>query len=354
MDTALTQPPIHIGGVEVPAGERRLIDLPVPHLYTHAALTIPVRVLHGRRPGPRLFVCAAIHGDEINGVEIIRRVLAVKGLERLRGTLLAVPVVNVYGFISQSRYLPDRRDLNRCFPGSEKGSLASRLAHVFLSEIAALCTHGIDLHTGAIHRDNLPQVRACTDDPETMRMARAFDAPVLINTALVDGSIRRALARRGIPIVVYEAGEALRFDEVAIRVGLHGVLSVMRYLRMLPPRRTRQRRIEPLEGRSSGWVRAPQSGILRTLTPLGARVEAHQCLGVVADPFGEREAEVHTPTTGIVIGRINLPLVNEGEALFHIARLEPGAEAGAEVLTTLIPDLDEARATGTAAEPPLG
>jgi predicted deacylase len=177
---------------------------------------------------------------------------------------------------------------------------------------------------------------------------------VLINTALVDGSIRRALARRGIAIVVYEAGEALRFDEVAIRVGVHGVLSVMRYLRMLPPlRRARQRRIEPLEGRSSGWVRAPQSGILRTLTPLGARVEAHQCLGVVADPFGEREAEVHTPTTGIVIGRINLPLVNEGEALFHIARLEPGADAGAEALT-LIPDLEEARAPETPAEPPLG
>jgi uncharacterized protein len=137
-----------------------------------------------------------------------------RGLQARFDPLLAVPVVNVYGFINQSRYLPDRRDLNRCFPGSEKGPLAARLAHVFFSEIAALCTHGIDLHTGAIYRDNLPQVCACTDDPETMRMARAFDAPVLINTALVDGSIRRALARRGIPIVVYEAGEALRFDEV--------------------------------------------------------------------------------------------------------------------------------------------
>ncbi len=349
------QAPIRIGGVHVRAGERRLIDLPVPHLYTHAALTIPVQVLHGREAGPRLFVCAAIHGDEINGVEIIRRVLGVKGLRHLKGTLLAVPVVNVYGFIGQSRYLPDRRDLNRCFPGSDKGPLASRLAHVFFSEIALLCTHGLDLHTGAIHRHNLPQVRACTDDAETLAMARAFGAPVLINTALVDGSIRKALARRGIPIVVYEAGEALRFDEDCIRVGVEGVLAVMRHLGMLPQSRARRRRIGPLEGRSSGWVRAPQSGILRTLTPLGARVVEHQCLGVVADPFGEREAEIRTPTAGIVIGRINLPLVNEGEALFHIARVGPGEEtARAEALGTLIPDLDEARAAGTAVGPPLG
>ncbi len=351
---ALTQPPIHVGGVEVRAGQRRLIDLPVPHLYTHAALSIPVQVLHGREAGPRLFVCAAVHGDEINGVEIIRRVLGVKGLGRLRGTLLAVPVVNVYGFIGQSRYLPDRRDLNRCFPGSEKGPLASRLAHVFFSEIAELCTHGLDLHTGAIHRDNLPQVRACTDDPDTHAMARAFGAPMLVNTALVDGSIRKALARRGIPIVVYEAGEALRFDELAIRVGVAGVLAVMRHLGMLPAKRARQGRVEPLEGRSSGWVRAPQSGILRTLTPLGARVHEGQCLGVVADPFGEREAEVKTPASGIVIGRINLPLVNEGEALFHIARVGPGEDTRADALATLIADLDEARATPTLAEPPLG
>ena len=265
-------------------------------------------------------MCAAIHGDEINGVEIIRRVLGVKGLERLRGTLLAVPVVNVYGFINQSRYLPDRRDLNRCFPGSEKGSLASRLAHVFLSEIAAFCTHGIDLHTGAIHRDNLPQVRACTDDPETMRMARAFDAPVLINMALVDGSIRRALARRGIPIVVYEAGEALRFDEAAIRIGVHGVLSVSAISGCCRPGGRGSAASNPWRAaRAAGTGTAERH--LRTLTPLGASVEARQCLGVVAIPSASVRPR-STPTTGIVIGRINLPLVNEGEALFHIARLE--------------------------------
>jgi predicted deacylase len=318
----VSQAPIRVGGVDVEAGERKLIDLPVPPLYTHTALTIPVRVIHGRRTGPRLFVCAAIHGDEINGVEIIRRVINSKGLDRLCGTLLAVPVVNIYGFINQSRYLPDRRDLNRCFPGSETGPLAARLAHVFFQEIVALCTHGIDLHTGAIHRDNYPHVRACIEDCESIRMARAFAAPVILNTALVEGSMRQALARRGIPVVVYEAGEALRFDEEAIRIGAQGVGAVMQAIGMLPSRPGHGRPPEPAIAGVSGWVRAPQSGILRSLAPLGERVGHNQLLGIVADPFGEREAEVRTPAAGMIVGRTNLPLVNEGEALFHVARFE--------------------------------
>lgn len=324
----MPQAPIRCGGIDVAAGQRQIIDLPIPRLYTHTALTIPVRVIHGRQSGPRLFVCAAIHGDEINGVEIIRRVLDVPDLMRLKGTLLAVPVVNIYGFINQSRYLPDRRDLNRCFPGSEQGSLAARLADVFFREIAALCTHGIDLHTGAIHRDNLPQIRACIGDPETLRMARAFASTVIVNTALVEGSMRKALASRGIPIIVYEAGEALRFDETAIQTGFEGVLAVMRALGMLSGRRQSGRRPKRYTAGSSVWVRAPQSGILRTVACLGARVKKNQLLGIVADPFGEREAAVKTPAVGIIVGCTKLPLVNEGEALFHIARLEPTAGRG--------------------------
>jgi len=147
-----------------------------------------VHVIHGKREGPVLFLSAALHGDEINGVEIIRRVLKHRSLSRLKGTLIAVPIVNVYGFLYKSRYLPDRRDLNRSFPGSQQGSMASRTANLFLTEIVSKCSHGIDLHTGAIHRDNLPQVRALMDDPETERMAYAFRAPVVLNTDIVEGS----------------------------------------------------------------------------------------------------------------------------------------------------------------------
>ncbi len=203
-----------IGGETIPLRSRRMIELPLPPLYTHSPLTLPVHVVRGAKSGPRLFVSAALHGDELNGTEIIRRLLNQTVLKRLRGTLVAVPIVNVYGLIHQSRYLPDRRDLNRSFPGSVKGSLAARLAHLFMTEIVHNCTHGIDLHTGAIHRSNLPQIRANLDDEETARLADSFGVPVLLNANLRDGSLREAAAEHGIPMLLYEAGEALRFGEV--------------------------------------------------------------------------------------------------------------------------------------------
>ncbi|MCS3903611.1 putative deacylase [Methylohalomonas lacus] len=310
---------LKINGTVVRPGQRRLIELAIPDLYTHTSLNIPVQVINGRQDGPRLMVSAAVHGDEINGVEIIRRLLNLKVLDRLRGSLVAVPVVNVYGFINQSRYLPDRRDLNRSFPGSESGSLAARLAHTFLNDIVAHCTHGIDLHTGAIHRENLPQIRAYLDSEETRRMAQAFGAPVVLHSNLVDGSMRQALYERDFPIIVYEAGEALRFSEVAIRAGVQGIVSVMRDLGMLPRQKRKGKTYEPLVARNSTWVRAPQSGILRMVVPLGAQVDKGQLLGVISDPFGEREENVEATVSGIVIGRVNIPLANEGEALFHIA-----------------------------------
>ncbi|MGH8656083.1 MAG: succinylglutamate desuccinylase/aspartoacylase family protein [Gammaproteobacteria bacterium] len=344
--------PFCLGGVRVEPGQRKLIELAIPALYAHTNLGIPAQVVHGRRSGPRLFVCAAIHGDEINGVEIIRRLVNIRALERLHGTVIAVPVVNIYGFINQSRYLPDRRDLNRSFPGSDKGSLAARLAHVFLQQIAAVCTHGIDLHTGAIHRENLAQIRANLSDPETARMARAFPARVTINTSLLEGSLRKALAELGIPVIVYEAGEALRFDEIAIRTGVNGVVSVMRELAMLPQRRGSDLKLEPLVARASGWIRAPQSGILHSTTGLGANVETDQLLAIVSDPFGEREEAVRAPAAGVIVGRTNLPLVNEGEALYHLARFEsPGAAT--DTIEAFQFEVDPATDQRVPEEPPI-
>ncbi len=313
--------PFVLGNAEVPPGERRTLELPVGRRFTRAELALPVEVVHGRRPGPRLFVCAAIHGDEINGVEIIRRLLR-RPLRGLAGTLIAVPTVNIYGFIGLTRYLPDRRDLNRSFPGSEKGSLAARLAHVFVTEIVAKATHGIDLHTGATHRFNLPQVRACLDQPETEKLARAFGAPVVVDANLRDGSLRQEVMERGIPMLLYEAGEALRFDEPSIRAGVNGVLGVMRALEMLPPSGKPQPRIEPFIARSTHWVRAPESGILRHRVGLGAAVSEGQVLGVVADPLGREEFDVCARRNGVLIGRTQLPPVNEGDALYHVASFE--------------------------------
>jgi len=315
--------PITIGDSTVYPGERKTLDLIVGKLYTHSELTMPVQVLCGKLAGPVLFVCAAIHGDELNGVEIIRRLLKVKSLNRLKGTLIAVPIVNLHGFINHTRYLPDRRDLNRSFPGSEKGSIAGRMAHLFLNEVVKKSTHGIDLHTGAINRSNLPQIRANLDDPETMRLAQAFNTPLMLNSNLRDGSLRAAALKRQIPILLYEAGEALRFDELSIRGGVRGIINVMRELDMIAKSRKRaeSKNKKAIIARSSFWMRAPQSGIFRSLVQDGERIIANETLmGVVSDPFGESEVEIYSPNNGVVIGQMKMPLVNEGEALYHVAK----------------------------------
>lgn len=314
--------PITIGEITVNPGEQKTFDLKVGKFYTHSELSMPVQVRCGNQAGPVLFISAAIHGDELNGVEIIRRLLKIKALNRLKGTLITVPIVNLHGFINHSRYLPDRRDLNRCFPGSKTGSIAGRLAHIFLNEVVSKATHGIDLHTGAINRTNLPQIRADLDNDEVKSMAESFGSPVMLNANLRDGSLRAAAVKKGIPILLYEAGEALRFDEVSIRAGVRGIINVMRHLEMIPQSRSKtERKIKPVIARSSFWIRAPQSGIFRSLVADGARVEANKTLiGVVSDPFGEVEEEVFSPNSGIVIGQMCMPLVNEGEALFHVAK----------------------------------
>lgn len=332
-----TRPAITLGGVEVAPGTRQTINLPLADLSTHTSMAMPVQVVHGRRDGPRLFVCAAMHGDEINGVEIIRRLLNLSALGRLRGTLIAAPIVNVMGFVTQSRYLPDRRDLNRSFPGSARGSLAGRLARLFLDEVVAKATHGIDLHTGALHRDNFPQIRGNLDDPETNRLARAFGVPAIINAGFRNGSLREAAAKQNVPVIVYEAGEALRFHEGSIRAGLNGVTNVMRELEMLPESRRPRKPLPQLVIGSSTWVRAPQSGLIRTTVALGSQVREGQQLAIVADPFGENEIVINAIADGIVIGRTNLPLVHEGDALFHIARHE-GRQVVARTLDAFEPE----------------
>ena len=252
-------------------------------------------------------------------------------MRRLRGTLVAIPVVNVHGLLHHSRYLPDRRDLNRSFPGSEKGSLAGRVAHIFIEEIVKQCTHGIDIHTGAIHRSNLPQIRANLDDDETSRLAHAFGVPVLLNSTLRDGSLREASAELGLPMLLYEAGEALRFDEVSIRAGVRGIKNVLRELDMLPPSRRKRKPTEPVIARSSNWIRAHFSGVFRAVVELGTHVAKDQLLGVISDPFGEVEYEVRAVFESIIIGRNNLPLVNEGDALFHLARFRAVADVAEKI-----------------------
>lgn len=326
-------PDLTINGTVVRPGTRASLELPIPHLYTHTEMAMIVHVIRGKRDGPRLFVSAAMHGDELLGIEIVRRLARHRALSRLRGTLLAVPIVNPYGVLAQSRYLPDRRDLNRSFPGSETGSLAARLAHLFMNEIVSNATHGIDLHTGAQHRFNLPQIRADLSDKENLRLARAFDVPVLLDANVRDGSLRAAVSERGRPMLLYEAGEALRYDEMSVRVGVRGVLGVMRELEMLPPPRRPKKKREPYVSKSSRWVRAPKSGVLMDIKPLGTNVAEGDRLARVADPYGESEEDIVAQFPGIVIGCTHLPLVHEGDAVLHIAKFSD-AEEVAEYVDT--------------------
>jgi hypothetical protein len=299
-----------------------------------------------------LLVSAAVHGDEINGVEIIRRLLTHKSMNRLKGTLIVIPVVNVYGFVSKSRYLPDRRDLNRSFPGSEKGSMASRLANVLMTQILPHCTHIIDLHTGAVNRENLPQIRAkLRGDAELEKLAKAFGVPVVLNAEFLEGSFRAAAREMGISVLLYEAGEALRFDEVAIRAGFHGVLQVMAELGMRR-KSTRKQRVESMIANRTRWVRAGQSGILRSLVASGMKVEEGDLLAYINNPLGEDTEELISPVSGIVIGKTNLPLVFAGEALFNIAgydEIDQVAENIDAYQDQLDPNTDEMASD----EPPL-
>ncbi len=346
------QAAIEIAGVSIKPGSRQSIDIPLPSFYTHSSVNMPVHVVHGRQSGPVMLVSAAVHGDEINGVEIIRRLLSHKFIDRIKGTLIAIPVVNVYGFVSKSRYLPDRRDLNRSFPGSENGSMAARLAHVLMTQIIPHCSHIIDLHTGAVNRENLPQIRAnLRDEPDLEVLAQAFGVPVILNAKLLEGTFREAAHTNGISVLLYEAGEALRFDEVAIRAGVKGVLQVMRELGMRPKSK-RQPKSEALVANTTRWVRAAQSGILRSLVATGAKVEIGDLLAYINNPLGENTEELVSPVAGIIIGKTNLPLVFAGEALFNIASYE-AVDRVAENIDAYHEELDPSTDELQSDEPPL-
>lgn len=309
-----------IDGVEILPGERKDISLQVASLYDYTRLHIPLVVIRGKSEGPVLFISAAIHGDEINGVEIIKRILERKSIHHIKGTLILAPTVNVFGFNNLSRYLPDRRDLNRSFPGSPKGSLASRVAHVFMQEVVSKCTHGIDLHTAASHRTNLSQIRACLDHEETRQLAEGFGVPVIINSKLRDGSLREAAREMNVATLLFEGGESLRFNEDVIRIGVRGCISVMQHIGMIRGR-TKPARYgsDVFIATDTNWLRAPHSGSVRLHKKIGARVRKGDLLARVSNPFGEDGFDVHAEEDGIIIGSIVMPLVNEGDALFHIA-----------------------------------
>ncbi len=318
--------PVSLNGILVPPGRRQRVSIPVARLPTETWMSLAVEVVNGRFAGPRIWLNAAIHGDELNGIEVIQRVLETVNPAKLRGSIFAVPIVNVFGFINQERYLPDRRDLNRSFPGSRSGSLASRLAYLLMDEVIKPCSHGIDLHTGSNHRTNLPQIRADLTDDATRRWATAFGAPIMLNARTRSGSLRQAAAKIGKTVLLYEGGEPLRFDPFSIQCGVDGVIRAMAAIGMLPDVSVPEKHPASAVVENSSWIRARRSGILRMNVGLGDQVTDRQPLALINDVFGGRCGTVRAPFDGTVIGHTNNPLVHQGDAVLHIAGIGPRAE----------------------------
>ncbi len=309
-----------IAGSTVEPGTSMRLGMPAGRLFTQQVIEIPLTVVHGAKPGPTVWVSAAIHGDEISGTDVVRRVIEAIDPANLRGTLLALPVVNVFGFVQHTRYLPDRRDLNRFFPGSKDGSLASQIAHLLMTHVVSRCELGIDLHAGSDHRTNLPQIRADLDDPHVRELCATFGAPLALHAPLRRGSLRHAARQAGVPCLLYEAGEPMRFDPAAVRYGTAGVLRVLKKLGMI--KKAPAIKVPTRFSRRSRWMRTSRAGVVHLDVALGEEVKPSTTVAVVRDINGDVMCRLRAQRGGIVIGHTLNPLVSRGDAVLHLAALE--------------------------------
>ncbi|OGO93877.1 MAG: peptidase M14 [Coxiella sp. RIFCSPHIGHO2_12_FULL_42_15] len=312
---------LQIANATIHPGETLSLALPLPELFSYASLYMPIKVMHGKKAGPCLLVTAAIHGNALNGTEIINRLLMINELKRLQGTLIAIPVVNVHGFMNRSSVLPDGVDLHRCFPGSKEGTHAERMANLFVNEIFSKADVCIDLQTGFINYSNLPQIYVNFNDEKSKQLAKAFNAPIISDIAQIEGTLHKVAEENKKPFLLYEAGEALRFDESSIKTGVKGILNVMRKLEMLPPKISKKENLlKSFFTEKNIWVRSPTSGISRSQHSLGHYVKKNALLCTIQDPFSSAgTVEVRSPEESIIVGKNSLPLVHEGEALYQLA-----------------------------------
>lgn len=323
--------PFVIADETIAPGTARDVAFQITTMATGMPSALAIRVVHGARPGPAIFVSAAIHGDEIIGTAIIQRLAQQLDPQSLAGTVLLVPVGNIFGFMNRSRYLPDRRDLNRSFPGSTGGSLAGQLANIFYREVVERCELGIDIHSAAIHRYNLPQIRIAAGNKRLVELAMAFGAPVIMESPLRDGSLRDLADKQGVEMLLLETGEALRFDRLSIETGVAGVTRVLAHLGMIEADDGLLDAGIPARANRSVWVRAPRGGVAHFTRESGAPVREGDLLGCVTGLMGEDAQEMVSPIDGIVIGHATLPVVHQGDALFHIAAIAHPERVGARI-----------------------
>ncbi|MEX0966555.1 MAG: succinylglutamate desuccinylase/aspartoacylase family protein [Bacteroidia bacterium] len=304
-----------IHGVYIKKGEHKEISLPVANLPTRTSIDIQVNVFRGKKDGPVLLLMGGMHGDEVNGIEIIRRLIRKELQELVAGTVIAIPILNIHGFINFSREVPDGKDVNRSFPGRAEGSLASRIAFHFMKYIFPSIEYGIDFHTGGASRSNYPQIRYTHDHPPSLELAKVFAPPFILKSRLREGSLRKMAIGANIPLLVYEAGEAMRLDNFAVKEGVAGTVRVLRHLGMTDKKVRAGKSIIIEESR---WKRARAAGLFHTEVENGGYVEKNEIVGEISGPFGQFNIVLRSPVAGHIIAVNNKPIIHQGDALLHI------------------------------------
>ena len=313
---------IVIGGEAVAPGEEKLLKISIDRLPTGTLIDIPVYVFNSKKPGPTILIQAGLHGDEINGIEIVRRMLQQKRFKINKGAVIAVPILNIFGFIHFSRDVPDGKDVNRSFPGTKSGSMASRMAYHYVTQIMHQMDLAIDLHTGGAQRHNFPQIRFTKEDENSRELAEVFNAPFSFSSRLIKGSFRNAAFQMGKPTIVFEAGESMRFDDYAILEGMQGILNVLKHFKMISmvePMYVERMKSVLLTNRK--WLRAPTAGMFIPELTNGSEIRKGQEMGLITDTYGRHSKKIKAPFDGFVFSINNQAVVNQGDALFHVGML---------------------------------
>ncbi|MDA9316831.1 succinylglutamate desuccinylase/aspartoacylase family protein [Polaribacter sp.] len=309
--------PFVILGTEIPKGKRTILDLEVARLHTRTTVKIPVIIERSKNPGPVVLLLAGIHGDEINGVGIIREIISQKINRPISGTIICIPVFNIFGYLIQTREFPDGRDLNRMFPGSVNGSLASQFAHQFTKEIAPHVDYVIDFHTGGGERNNIAQIRCSKEDKRGLELAKIFNPPIIVFSNIISKSLRDTLHKMGKTILLFEGGKSKELDASIINEGVNGTKNILIHLGLIEGEITVKK--TPIFVEKAKWLRASYSGMFKIMAKNGTFVKKKEVLGIIQDPFGEFKKKVYAPFDGHIFCINKTPIVNKGDALFHVS-----------------------------------
>ncbi len=311
---------LHILGKDVALGESATVTFEVAKLHTRNTLDVPIIIERSKKPGPTVLITAGIHGDEINGVEIVRQIIA-KGINKPKtGTIICVPVINVFGFLNMDRLFPDGRDLNRVFPGSKNGSLASRVAHFVMKELVPHVDFAMDFHTGGSDRFNAAQIRIVKDDPKLTELARVFGAPFIYYSQNVNKSFRNSSRKVGVPMLLFEGGKSFNIHNTITNTGVNGAKRVLHHLGMLGSNfKVSRPKTNTVLIEESKWLRAKYSGMFKSTVAINKYVEKGQVLGNITDPYGSFNHFVKAPNAGYIFNVNESPITYQGDAIFHIS-----------------------------------